>query len=118
MLGERSPLARIYALGGDVLLLGVNHGSNTSLHLAEYRVPHPQTAPLGAAVLVRGGARKWIWWDDVAVDESDFEVLGADLDESGIVRVGQVGSARCRLMPQRAAVDFAVGWFVANRKPN
>jgi aminoglycoside 3-N-acetyltransferase len=117
MLGERSPLARVYALRGDVLLLGVNHGSNTSLHLAEYRVPHPQTAPLGGAVLARGGARKWIWWDDVAVDESDFEVLGADLDASGIVRVGQVGSARCRLMSQRAAVDFAVDWFVANRKP-
>jgi len=117
MLGEQSPLARVYALGGDVLLLGVNHGSNTSLHLAEYRVPYPQTAPLGAAVLARGGARQWVWWDDVAVDESDFEVLGGDLDSSGIVRVGQVGSARCRLMSQRAAVDFAVGWFVANRKP-
>ena len=121
MLGERSPLARVYALGGDVLLLGVNHGSNTSLHLAEYRVPHPQTAPLGAAVLTRAGGRSgrvrtWVWWDDVAVDESDFEVLGADLDASGIVRVGQVGSARCRLMPQRAAVDFAVDWFIANRK--
>jgi len=117
MLGEQSPLARVYALGGDVLLLGVNHGSNTSLHLAEYRVPYPQTAPLGAAVLARGGARQWVWWDDVAVDESDFEVLGADLDASGIVRVGQVGSARCRLMSQPAVVDYAVGWFVANRKP-
>jgi aminoglycoside 3-N-acetyltransferase len=116
MLGEHSPLARVYELDGDVLLLGVGHGSNTSLHLAEYRVPHPPTAPLGAAVLTGGGGRSWIWWDDVAVDESDFEVLGADLDETGAVRFGSVGSARCRLMSQRAAVDFAVDWFIANRK--
>jgi aminoglycoside 3-N-acetyltransferase len=116
MLGEHSPLARLYALNADVLLLGVNHGSNTSLHLAEYRVPHPPTAPLGAAVLSRDRGRSWIWWDDVAVDESDFEALGDDLDATGLVRVGQVGSARCRLMSQRAAVDFAVDWMVTNRK--
>jgi aminoglycoside 3-N-acetyltransferase len=33
-LGEDSPLARIYALDGRILLLGVGHGNNTSLHLA------------------------------------------------------------------------------------
>jgi len=116
MLGEHSPLARLYALNADVLLLGVNHGSNTSLHLAEYRVPHPPTAPQGAAVLARGGGRSWIWWDDVAVDASDFEALGDDLDATGLVHFGQVGSARCRLMSQRVAVDFAVDWMVTNRK--
>jgi aminoglycoside 3-N-acetyltransferase len=36
-LGEHSPLARLYDLHGYVLLLGVGHGNNTSLHLAEYR---------------------------------------------------------------------------------
>ena len=35
--GEHSPLARIYDLNGFVLLLGVGHSSNTSIHLAEYR---------------------------------------------------------------------------------
>jgi aminoglycoside 3-N-acetyltransferase len=39
--GERSPLARVHELDGDVLLLGVGHRSNTSLHLAEFRVPNP-----------------------------------------------------------------------------
>ena len=32
--GERSPLARVYDLDGRVLLLGVGHGNNTSLHIA------------------------------------------------------------------------------------
>jgi aminoglycoside 3-N-acetyltransferase len=35
--GEGSPLARVYDLDGQVLLLGVGHDNNTSLHLAEYR---------------------------------------------------------------------------------
>lgn len=114
MLGEHSPLARVYALGGDVLLLGVGHGSNTSLHLAEYRVPHPVSSPYGSAVL-SGGERTWTWWDDVAVDEGDFEALGADFDGTGVVTLGHVGAAGCRLMSQRAAVDFAVGWLPSHR---
>ncbi len=40
-LGEHSPLARIYDRDGWVLLLGVGHDSNTSLHLAEYRADYP-----------------------------------------------------------------------------
>ena len=40
-LGEGSPLARIYDLNGFVLLLGASHGSNTSMHLAEYRANFP-----------------------------------------------------------------------------
>ena len=32
-MGENSPLARIYDLNGFVLLLGVRHSSNTSIHL-------------------------------------------------------------------------------------
>src|SRR5262245_61035348 len=35
--GEATPLARVYDLDGWVLLLGVGHGNNTSLHLAEHR---------------------------------------------------------------------------------
>ena len=34
-LGDESPLARLYDADGFVLLLGVSHWNNTSLHLAE-----------------------------------------------------------------------------------
>jgi aminoglycoside 3-N-acetyltransferase len=51
----------------------------------------------------------------VAVDESDFDLLGADFDATGKVRTGLAGSATCRLMRQRDAVDFAVCWLVDNR---
>jgi aminoglycoside 3-N-acetyltransferase len=115
MLGEHSPLARVYEFDGEVLLLGVGHDSNTSLHLAEYRVPDPPRSRQGAAVLTREGGRDWIWWEDVDLHEDDFARLGAEIDEDGEVVIGPVGSAECRLMRQQSAVDFAVGWMPIHR---
>jgi aminoglycoside 3-N-acetyltransferase len=114
--GERSPLARIHDLDGDVLLLGAGHGSNTSLHLAEYRVPDPPREASGAAVMGPDG-RRWVTWEDVVADESDFEPLGAAFDATGAVTIGPVGVGQARLMRQRELVGFAVGWMVENRGP-
>ncbi|SCG78210.1 aminoglycoside N(3)-acetyltransferase [Micromonospora humi] len=115
MLGETSPLGRLHDLDADVLLLGVGHGSNTSLHLAEYRQPAVPRQRLGAARLIADGGREWVWWDDVRLDDGGFEPLGVDLDASGAVRLGPVGDGTGRLMRQRAAVDFAVRWLARNR---
>jgi aminoglycoside 3-N-acetyltransferase len=115
MLGEHSPTGAVYRLDGDVLLLGVGHDNNTSLHLAEYRMPDPPRKPEGSAVLVPGGGRAWVRWEDVATDEDDFERLGAAFEETGGARTGRVGDAACRLMRQRTLVDFAVGWLRTNR---
>jgi aminoglycoside 3-N-acetyltransferase len=112
--GERSPLARIYDLDGDVLLMGVDHGSNTSMHLAEHRVPSPPREPYGAAVMTPEG-RRWVTWEDVVADERDFEELGAAFDATGTVTVGRVGAGEARLMRQRELVDFAVGWMREHR---
>ena len=116
MLGEGSPLARLHDLDADVLLLGVDHGSNTSLHLAEYRWPAAPRARVGAAVRTGDDGREWVWWDDVDLDESDFARLGADFEATGAVRLGPVGAGTGRLMRQRAAVDFAVEWLARNRR--
>jgi aminoglycoside 3-N-acetyltransferase len=116
-LGEGSPLARIYDLGGFVLLLGVDHASNTSLHLAEYRANYPgkRECPNGAPLLI-DGVRRWVDVLDIDVDASDFPRIGeAFARETGLVRSGPVGSAPAHLMPQRAMVDFAVGWMEAYR---
>ncbi|GIF72268.1 aminoglycoside N(3)-acetyltransferase [Asanoa siamensis] len=116
MLGPDSPLGKVYGLDGDVLLLGVGHDSNTSLHLAEYRQESAPPARLGAAVQTADGGRDWVWWDDVDLDEGDFELLGADFEATGAATVGRVGGAMSRLMSQRAAVDFADRWMAENRK--
>lgn len=57
MLGEPSPLGRLYDLDADVLLLGADHDCNTSPHLAEYRQP----APPGSATARRSTSR-WTGW--------------------------------------------------------
>ncbi len=114
-LGEESPLGRIYALDGDVLLLGVGHDSNTSLHLAEARIPESPQMTYGAAVAGPDGERRWATWVDVDYDADDFDRLGADLDVALRPTIGTVGSARCTLARQRALVDFAVDWIRTNR---
>jgi aminoglycoside 3-N-acetyltransferase len=113
-LGERSPLARVHDLDGDILLLGVGHDSNTSMHLAEYRVARPKRAANGAAVATPAG-RQWVTWEDVLPDEDDFGALGEAFDATGAVRIGRTGVAESRLMRQRELVAFAVQWLEENR---
>lgn len=107
----RGPLERVYELDGRVLLLGVPHANNTSLHLAEFRSgtqpPRPQSAP----VLV-DGRREWVTFDDFDGDSDVFDELGADFArDTGAERVGLVGRAAARLMPQRALVDYGIEWL-------
>jgi aminoglycoside 3-N-acetyltransferase len=115
-LGEGSPLARVHDLDGDVLLLGVDHTSNTSLHLAEYRVPEPPRARFAAAVTAKG-ARRWTTWEDVRTDSGDFGQLGLAFDATGTPGSGPVGAGRATLMRQRDAVAFAVDWLRTHRFP-
>ncbi len=119
-LGEHSPLARIYDSHGFVLLLGVSHNVNTSMHLAEYRANFPtrrivqEGAPISAS-----GLRKWTAFEEVEPDSSDFDRIGEDFlgsDTGKMVREGKVGLASCQLMPQRDVLDFAVGWLEENRQ--
>lgn len=118
-LGEDSPLARIYDLNGLVLLLGASHGSNTSLHLAEYRADFPTRRIVQeGAPITMSGSRRWTTFEEVEPDSSDFGRIGEDFlrsDAGKVVRQGRVGLADCQLMPQRDVVDFAVGWLEENR---
>ena len=118
-MGENSPLARIYDLHGFVLLLGVDHSSNTSIHLAEYRSDFPSKRVVQeGAPISQAGSRTWSTFEDIDVDDSDFDCLGADFlrsDAGKVVQRGKVGIANCQLMPQRAVVDYAVNWFAENR---
>lgn len=116
-LGEGSPLARIYDLAGHVLLLGVGHGNNTSLHLAEYRASYPSRAltQQGAPMLVEG-ERQWVTFDDLDWSDSDFPQLGADFARTtGLERSGRIGLASARFMPQRPLVDYGVVWMERER---
>ncbi|MCP4426716.1 MAG: AAC(3) family N-acetyltransferase, partial [Chloroflexi bacterium] len=112
-LGEGSPLARLYALDGHVLLLGVGYGNNTSFHLAEYRAGKAKPDKPGAPIM-RDGRRIWAVYDDIDLDDEPFPAIGAAFETTGAVTTGRVGSAECKLFGVRTAVDFAVTWLQKN----
>lgn len=109
-LGEGSPLARLYDLDALVLLLGVGHDRNTSLHLGQYRAGVFPRIEQAGPVRVAGG-RWWTTWPDLALDTDGFTTIGADLDESGLLGRGPVGHGTARLMRQRQVVDLAGARF-------
>ena len=117
-MGEQSPLARIYDLGGYVLLLGVGHGNNSSLHLAEYRANFPgKTIERNGAPILVEGLRRWVKYEEMSISDADFVQIGADFAQTtGLVRQGKVGQATALLMPQRPLVDFAVRWMEQHRR--
>jgi aminoglycoside 3-N-acetyltransferase len=109
-VGDGSPLARLYDLDAHVLLLGVGHANNTSLHLAEHRASWPgrRTYTEGAAVLV-DGRREWVTFEDLWTSDDDFLAIGMAYEAAGgEVTVGRAGIGTARLMRQRPLVDFGV----------
>ncbi|MDF2718702.1 MAG: aminoglycoside N3-acetyltransferase [Paenibacillus sp.] len=117
-MGERSPLARIYEAEGRVLLLGVGHGNNTSLHLAEIRADFPGKREMNAkAPIIRDGIREWASFRELDYDSSDFEAIGRDFaKDTGLVRSGRIANATAMLMPQKPLVDYGVRWMERNRQ--
>jgi len=115
--GERSPLAALERLGARVLLLGAGFGSCTAFHLAEYRVAGSPVTTHGAAVLSAAGGREWVTFDDLDLDEDDFEQVGAHLVTTGAVSSGRVGEADSHLFDLAAGVDTARAWMAEHRRP-
>ncbi|MEV0152338.1 AAC(3) family N-acetyltransferase [Micromonospora sp. NPDC050686] len=114
-LGERSPLGRLYAAGGQILLLGVGYAACTALHLAEYRLPVPPPSRRYHCYRLVAGRRVSLEFQAADLDDSDFARVGAALDTAPFVRRGRVGDTAARLLPVRATVDRAVEWFTAHR---
>lgn len=111
-----SPLARLYDLNARILLLGVGHDRNTSLHLAEYRTHRARQVIEQGAPIVVNGERQWVTYATLDYDTDDFDQVGAAVGQAGIERVGRVGGATARLLDQARLVDFAVDWFQTNRR--
>lgn len=114
-LGEKSPLARVYDLDGDVLLIGAGYDSNTSLHLAEFRVPNPPLTQSGAPWL-EDGKRVWKTFPEIDFQEELFPEIGKAFEGNNEVTVGKVAAAVCHLMSQRKLVDFGAAWIDAHRQ--
>ncbi|NNF67502.1 MAG: AAC(3) family N-acetyltransferase [Gammaproteobacteria bacterium] len=116
-LGEQSPLARLYELDAKILLLGVGHDSNTSIHLSENRANYAGKRQIknGAPVLV-DGKRVWTEFEHLEYNVADFRQIGqAFASQTDATSCSFVGRAQSQLFPMRRLVDFAVDWINANR---
>jgi aminoglycoside 3-N-acetyltransferase len=114
-LGESSPLARLYDLDAQILLLGVSYDVCTAFHLGEYRYrPDPPRRTYRCVVSSEGMAR-WIEYEDVVLDDRDFVAIGTEFETVRTSVCGSVGVADTRLISLVHAVDFATAWFRAKR---
>jgi aminoglycoside 3-N-acetyltransferase len=100
--GHDSPVGRVYDLGGQVLLLGVGHSENTTLHLAEalagvpYSIAYPTVIAEGQTALI------------AETDHCCRNFAQADAWLGGLQRRGPVGRGEARLMRSRDVVRVAL----------
>jgi aminoglycoside 3-N-acetyltransferase len=120
-LGPDSPLARLVTRNARVLLLGVSWAACTAFHLAEYQQQDPPKQDYECVVL-DGGRRRWYRYEDVLLDDRDFDQLGRALEASPArsaggndVKRADVGATQARSAPIGVCVDFARTWLAGNR---
>lgn len=115
-LNRSSPLGRIYELNGWIVLIGVGHDNNTSLHLAEYMARYgKKEIVMNGMPVFENNIKKWKEYEDIDISSDDFSEIGKDYEREHEIQIGKVGSATCRLINQRSLVDFAVNWMEKNR---
>jgi aminoglycoside N3'-acetyltransferase len=104
--GPKSPAGRVHDLDGKVLLLGVGHDANTTMHLAEVLAAVPYGIPKHCTV-ERDGRRVRI--DYLENDHCCQRFAMADewLRAEGAQREGVVGRAHARLARSRDIVRVA-----------
>lgn len=116
IFGESSPLARLYELDAKILLLGVGHGNNTSLHLAEYRANFAKTYHREGAPIIENGQRRWVEAEELKIDSDDFVSIGqAFAEQASAPQQHKVGLADALLISQRAIIDFGTRWMSEHR---
>ncbi len=102
-----SPVGRIHDLDGQVLLLGVGHDADTSLHLAELMAGVPYGIPRQCTVFRDGGKVRLAYREnDHCCDR--FALADGWLRDAGLQREGRVGHAAARLFRARDVVRLAV----------
>ncbi|TXS48211.1 AAC(3) family N-acetyltransferase [Streptomyces sp. t39] len=101
-LGERSPLAPLYALDAQILLFRVGFAACSALHLAEYRLTPPPPTRTYRCVTGDG----WVSYEDIELDDGDFAAIGTLLPR-GLRTEGEFAGKTCTVAGMRDTVDAA-----------
>jgi aminoglycoside 3-N-acetyltransferase len=101
------PIEALEDLAGDVLLLGVTHTSNTTIHLAEQR--------LGRSCFWRyAKAHEGVWMElpNLPGDSDGFDAIEPAL--RGVTQEVQVGACRVRRVAVRDVLGVAMRMILAD----
>ncbi|HEX7243837.1 MAG TPA: AAC(3)-IV family aminoglycoside N-acetyltransferase [Longimicrobiaceae bacterium] len=102
-----SPVGRVHDLDGQVLLLGVGHDADTTLHLAEILGGAPYRVPKHVTVLRDGRPARVEYGENDHCCER-FALADGWLRERGLQQEGPVGHAHARLARSRDVVAVAL----------
>lgn len=108
-----SPVGRVHDLNGQVLLLGVGHDANTTLHLAELIASVPYRTESYVTVL-ENGRRVQIRYGENNHCCARFALADEWLRTVNRQSEGRVGQAHARLADSRDIVALAVERLVAD----
>jgi len=105
--GLDSPVGRVYEADGQVLLLGVGHDANTTIHLAETMAPVRYRRSKHLTVL-RDGRPVRHPYEEIDHCCQNFSRLDEWLDAAHLQRRGVVGHGEARLIRSRDIVGVAL----------
>jgi len=105
--GPDSPVGRVHDLDGSILLLGVGHDGNTTVHLAELLggVRYRRKKEL---VAIDGGQPVRISYEEIDHCCENFRLVDEWLEKRGVQKMGTVGHAEARLIGSRVLVAAVV----------
>ncbi|HEX2091182.1 MAG TPA: AAC(3)-IV family aminoglycoside N-acetyltransferase, partial [Longimicrobiaceae bacterium] len=102
-----SPVGRVHDLDGEVLLLGVGHDADTTLHLAELLAGVPYRVPKHCTVLRNGRPVRIDYGENDHCCER-FALADGWLRGRGLQSEGRVGHAHARLARAKDIVEVAL----------
>lgn len=108
-----SPVGRVHELDGQVLLLGVGHDANTTLHLAEFLAGVPYRVQKHCTVFEDGRPLRVDYWEN---DHCCSRFVLADdwLRPRALQAEGRVGNAHARLARARDIVNVTLAHLTSD----
>lgn len=105
--GLNSPVGRVYELDGQILLLGVGHDADTTIHLAE-TMAAVRYRRSKYAIVLSGGQPTRHDYDEIDHCCQNFTLMDQWLEAAQRQRRGIVGQAEARLIRSRDVVEVAL----------
>ncbi|WP_119388523.1 AAC(3)-IV family aminoglycoside N-acetyltransferase [Taklimakanibacter lacteus] len=112
--GPLSPVGRVHERDGKILLLGVGHDGNTTLHLAELMADVPYRTP-GYCTVLHDGRKQRIDYGENNHCCRRFALADGWLRDAGLQDEGPVGQAPSRLMRAHDLVRLALAQLARDR---